>query len=324
MNGSAPNQIAKSQAPPKVGIASAAPSAEAAALILWNCQFEAIPGGAELGQLTAGDPFTMKCAGPAVGPWQRAPQIKFTTEEQEFTLKVLNSNKMTENDAELTVTGYKPGHYKPEKIYLEGPEGKVAVMGLEWKVQSVLNAKAEQPPKPNPPFGPVNLSWPWWLWTSALAVLVLIVGFYLFVSRRRKKRQSWLDEVRLKNSVLAPFPYFQKEMRNLMRNYQGREQATEAHSPQKYVAELEKQFFDYFTREFQIPVRHLSRRRTVKDMRRRYRRVMEETESEFLSVLNELDRARGAANLTFKDGWQLQEMIRETADQMQKLKEARQ
>jgi hypothetical protein len=286
------------------------------ALPVWNCKFSPLPGeGApQMNELTVGSKFAMSCQGEIPVEWKQEAGVeaRFAKKEESYTLYVLKAEKLSSNNAELTVTAYKPGKHAPEYIRIvQGDKGFEALKPT-WEVQSVL--PKDQPPQPYGPFGPWSLDIPYWIF-GALAILLCLIGF-LVVRKLRKitQRRRMLEELALHKTALSPAHQFYRDSRTLRRRLNGAGTTEELRT---ISSDLNKDFRLYVLRQFQIPALEWSDRAIVEDMRKRYRLVHREAAEPLRRTLRELGRIVTQPNPLLPDVEQLHRMSLEAVEKIE-------
>ncbi|MBX7231809.1 MAG: DUF4381 domain-containing protein [Bdellovibrionales bacterium] len=274
----------------------------------WSCSF----AGDVKEPQTVGALRSLYCTGPGIAAWKKPPHTKFQSSDLEFSLVVVDMLHNSETSADLLVTGYKPGDYKPEVFALVGEEGTVHVKGFSWQTASVLNPNQGQQ-KPYPPFGPFLFGWPAWIWWGLFAVLFLI--FVLLGWRWRKKwtRQRALRKVSSKGYG-SPYDLFHKEMRLLLRRYQGQNQVDSRHNPQHYFDRLNEVFREFLTRELSVPALEWSDRPLLRDIRKHHFKVYQKVDPLLSQLLRELSRVKKFDKISYIDCEQLHSMSRQVVD----------
>ncbi len=297
--GSSPSQVDPTTAP---------------AEILWQCSFAKDGEGPELNSLSVGAKFWLKCSGPSIQGWAEIPKLQFAKPEDEFSLVLLEMPRATNNEANFVVTGYKPGAHSPEFVYLDEGANRVRVEGLQWNIPSVVKSESGAPPKPYPPYGPIMLSWPWWLWGGIAAVLLLIILAVVWRTQRHLARKRLVERLQAKGSALSPYAQFHKDLRQLLRLYQGRTTADDQHKPEDYLDQLDRGFRTYLSRALLVPAEEWGDGAILRDVKKRHKRAFEAAGTQLADLLHELGRARQAKKLSFRDCEQLHEMSRRVAD----------
>ncbi|MGE0763163.1 MAG: hypothetical protein AB7N80_07795 [Bdellovibrionales bacterium] len=286
---------------------------------LWDCKIAKANDGPDLNQLTVGAKFLLNCSGPSIPPWTAVPPLAFATPEDSFTLQVLKVNKADANSAELVVTGYKAGEYSG-LVAIGVGANQVRVHDLKWRIETVVQPQQGQPPKPFPPFGPLVIHWPWWLWTGIGLFIFLVGALTWWRVQRYRARQRLLEKIQAKASVLSPYAQLHKELRALLRRYEGVSMADDNHKPEDYAQGLNESFRQYISRELLVPAAEWSDAAVIRDIRKRHKMLYKKSGAEIYSVLRELKRARASKRLSFIDCHQLHEMSRRTAEKIERSK----
>lgn len=288
----------------------------------WECKLTKVEGGPELNVLTVGAKFAMHCEGPTITPWVGVPALQFAKPEEEFSLAILNVDNAGANSADFVVTGYKPGEHSG-LVSLGAGENQVRVTGVQWTIQTTVKAEQGQQPKPIPPFGPLYISWPMWLWISLATAILLIIGVIWWRLRRRLARKRLLDKIKSQSSVLSPYAQLHKDFRALLRRYEGFSRPDDEHKPEEYAAKLNESFRNYLSRQLLVPATEWSDAAIVRDIRKRHKSLYKRHGKELYGLLHELKRAQFSKRLSFTDCNQLHEMARKVTEKVENHKEAR-
>lgn len=276
---------------------------ETPALPIWKCDFAQAEGAQALNNLTVGTKFKMNCHGDIPVEWNKgAVGVAFKDKKsEEYTLFVLSADKLSANDAELTVTGYKAGQFKPEFIRIVQGDHGFEVTKPQWDILSVLK-KDEQQPQPYPPFGPWQLGLPMWI----VIVIGLLVGVLTFFTirffRRRMQRQKMLKDLALHATVISPVNHFYKDARMIRKKLN---QAKQDSDVKEITVQLDKDFRLFVLRQFQVPALDWSDRAIVEDVRKRHRRDFDLYGDKLRKALRELTRVKARPNVNLTDSEQL-------------------
>lgn len=285
------------------------------AVPLWNCTFS------KNSELTVGEKFTLRCQGLPVPAFTSVPKLKFSVEEAEYSLQVLEIKQMSEREAEFIMTAYKPGQFRLDWVDFSDGKTTIHVTNLEWQVASVVQNQPGEQPQPYGPIGPFVMAWPLWLWGALGLFFAVLVGFLAWRMRLRQQRQRWLDDLAKNSYVLNPHAYFHKELRGFLRRY-GRSKA-DGESLKDYAAALDDNFRLYLARELKLPAQQWPEHLIYRDLKRRHRKLFKATQEELAPLLYELKRARQAKTLSLKDCEQLHEMARQLVDKIYLIREAK-
>lgn len=287
---------------------------------LWTCALEPSPGGPSLESMTVGDQVLLKCGGVSIEPIEGMPIIEFVEEALKYTLHPLAVLKSESNNLELVVTGYKPGQFEVPHFFLKGANQMVRVENLKWSVQSVIEQQSrEQPKEPYGPFGPWEIGWPYWLFGGAGGLLVLVSLMVYLIWKKRRDRRRLIERLELKSTALSPFNQFNKELRQAYRAFQRKSQEQERQKV--FISSVNQQLRLYLSREFIIPAMDWSTRATLKDLKRRHRRIYKLVGADLKQAFIELEKAEGAGEISLYDGEQLLEMVRRSGEMVHQARE---
>lgn len=275
---------------------------ETPVLPIWKCDFAQAEGAQALNNLTVGAKFKMNCHGDIPVEWNKdnvGVAFKDKNSEQ-YTLFVLSADNLAPNDAELTVTGYKAGQFKPEFVRIVQGDHGFEVIKPEWEIRSVL--KQDQQPQPFPPFGPWQLGLPMWI----VIVIAILVGLFTFFTirffRRRMQRQKMLKDLALHATAISPVNHFYKDARLIRKKLN---QAPQDSDAKEITVQLDKEFRLFVLRQFQVPALDWSDRAIADDIRKRHRRDFEIYGDKLRKALRELTRVKARPNVSVTDSEQL-------------------
>jgi hypothetical protein len=198
--------------------------------VTWNCAPEKVP---ESG-LTVGSLFELICQGPQVAGLVTSSLRLELGKADRYKINVVEVKLAEESKFQAVVTGYVPGQINLESAVLTDGLVRIALKGIQFDVQSVLDP-AEKEPKPFPPEMPVSLLWPSSVLVAILFFLLAVVVALAGAMRRRRRAlqfKEWLDKNR---TPLSPIDQLNKEMRRVAKD----------RNPLNQARELEK-----ITREF--------------------------------------------------------------------------
>lgn len=292
---------------------------------VWNCEFATLPAGADrprtaaddIGNLTVGAKFMMKCHGDIAVTWdQTAPHFAFAKGDEQYSLYLLKVMRQDPNDAQYLVTAYKAGEHAPEYVrVLQGV--KDAEKGFEfskpkWAVKSVLDPK--QPPQPYGPFGPWNLHMPLWFMISLLIFAALAIFLIVRKARKMGQRKRMLEELKLHATAMPPLHQFYRDARQLRRRLHTLKESSEL---QQISQDLDKNFRLFVLRRFQIPTLQWSNRAILEDLRRRHRKIYRASGEPLKKTLRELDKLKARAVMEPQDVEQLYRMSLDTAEKLE-------
>jgi hypothetical protein len=275
------------------------------ALPIWKCDFAQEQNGHPLNNLTVGSKFKMNCHGDIPVEWNRDNVgVAFKDKKsEEYTLFVLNANKLAPNDAELTVTGYKAGQFKPEFVRIIQGDHGFEVMKPEWEIRTVL--KQNEQPKPYAPYGPWGVGLPLWFMIFIGVLVGLVTFFVIRFVRRRMQRQKMLRDLALHATAISAVNQFYKDSRQIKRKL---DQAQADADVKDMAVQLDKEFRLFVLRQFQVPALDWSDRAIVDDIRKRQRRDFDLYADPLRKALRELTRIKARNTVSVTDAEQLHQI----------------
>ena len=278
----------------------------------WTCVFQEATqaGAAKLDAWTVGNRYLLSCSGPSIGQLsQEKLRLEFPKEEQQYTLHLLQVKTLNIQQAQFVVTGYKPGEYKLEGLKVTDGKDDFVVNPLEWKVTSILEGQAQ--PKPIPPFGPFQMSFPWWYYGLWVLAGVLVIGYFWRKGRKYHARKKLIESLAAHSTALSPFNQLNKDIRGLLRstNLANKEQVGD------FVKQIEEMFRLFLIRQLLVPALDWSDRDVLRDIRKRHHSVHKDSSKKIQGLFREFKKAQGAdEKLSRVDAEQLLEMTRQVAD----------
>lgn len=205
----------------------------------WNCAVEKVPPTG----LTVGTLFELSCQGPQVAGLVPTSLGLELAKADRYKLHVLEVKSAGETGFQAVVTGYVPGQINLESAVLTDGLVRIALKGIEFEVQSVLDP-AEKEPKPFPPENPVGLMWPSSVLISILLFVVALGGLVLLGIRRRRQAQAFGEWLEKNQTPLPPIDQLNKELRRIAKD----------RNPRSQVAEMERATREYLARESRASV----------------------------------------------------------------------
>ena len=276
-------------------------------------------------KMTVGTKFILSCEGPAAKLNKEHLGLEIP-KAQKYALRILQTRDLTDVRAEFVVTTWTAGDVKIPNLVLGDGTARVGLGEISFKVASVLKpgapaadgAPPTQPPAegaapgaaaqptPFPPYAPMKLPWPQWIWITSLVVLfVILLAIVMRISRsfRRKRLLKLLE----KNPIaLTPFHQFNKDLRKLSRQIPMQESAWDAETAGKYFEELEGMLKWYLSRELIVATFDRRPADMARDITKALvgKDVGDEAgfQRELRVTLAELDKARQYAALPFDRG----------------------
>lgn len=308
----------KKPAPPTAKEAPAEvtpPAKDLSHLPTWNCRVE---GGPKNQQWTVGETFHLKCDGPSAKFLSTDLQFKLP-EKAQYQLRILETEKQSDNSLYLLVTSYNAGNHNLSDLYImDQGEEVVKVEPLILQVKSVLEKPDQKP------FGPImamKLTYPQWIWVVLLGVLVVTFLFSVFRLRRRIQMKRVIEELKQHNTALGAFNQFNKDFRQLGRHYIFGSEEWSAEKKEKYIAGLDEVFRMYLLREFFVPALDWKSKLVLKTISHQDKKRFGVYGDELQKFINELDRAKSDTDkLRVHDCKQLTQMAKRVTQNIWKVR----
>lgn len=276
-------------------------------LSVLECQHE---GDASKEKLTVGSEFKIVC--PTQSFVLNPSKLKFQTEKP-YQLQILGSELQPDGRLMLKVTSYQVGDFNSNNVILTDGVNQVAVHGVQFKVESVIDQK--NPPKePYGPFGGHVLFLPaFYLWSVLvfLAVILLFSGFKFF---RRWQKKKLIEGLKKHDSRLSPQTQMHVRFRQLER-----QRYLEGDQLQKLLPEVDDILRIFVIRQFKIPAQDWSDRLIVSDFQSRFSFLGQEIIKDLRVLLRETRKLRTLKNPQPKDIEQLVRKIKRWGDQVDRL-----
>lgn len=276
---------------------------------VWTCQLESL--GQEFAALekwTVGEKYRLACKGPDKLPFVEPVKILFPQEELSYTLVILQTLRNEAAAAEFMVTGYKAGGFKAPLLLLTDQKQNVRVENLEWQVHTVVEQKQGEKVEPYPLFGPFTLAWPLWVYAVLVGIGFLLLGFIYWLFRKNAKRKKLIEDLEQYTSALSPYNAFNKEIRQILRKYEGKSDKTLL--PQ-YIKDLDETFRLYLIRQLKVPAFAWTVAEILREIKRRQKTLYRAHARDIRDLLSELDKAKIVAqNLHFQDCDQIRDISR--------------
>lgn len=284
-------------------------------LPFWTCQIESSPRD---GEWTVGEIIPLSCEGPRVTFESSELQFAHADPLQNYSLKILEVENQTANSLQLKVTTYTTGaNAFKATVLMDKGRPVLQVESLMIPTQSVIE-KPDQ--KPYGPITAFKLGYPLWLWISFAAVLVVFLFFGLFRLRRKVQMKKVIDELQQHNTALGAFNQFNKDIRQLGRNYIfGEQKAWSEEKKYRYVQSLDEIFRMYLLREFFVPALDWESSLTLKTLAKQDKRRFQRYGHDLKRVMQELDQAKKDSDkLKSQDCKQLTQMAAQVSQQIWK------
>ena len=256
-----------------------------------SCTFE------NSSNFTPGDVASLICKG-------KFPQtlgkliIEFPDSSNQYSLKILSIQSLSEHQLVLKVTGYKPGQYTNIPLTLTDGLNSYIVEPLSWTISSVLDQTKAT--KPYPPYGPWKPSLPLWgVWSLGLIFLILTGVMVsqiqkLILKNKIKKRIS----ARLKGQ--NSLEYFIRQMTPFMIH------KDKWNNIPKGLEELNQILIEFLENQFEIPIEFSYQKRI-----RWIKRKKLQEQQELIKIVLELNTLQKQSHqYSKKDGEQIADMLR--------------
>ncbi len=286
---------------------------ESANAPIWNCNLEEAPqaGAAKLDSFTVGSKYLLTCRGEPIAEWKAQPMIRFSKEEQQYSLYPLKVVTQSSDQIQLVVTGYRPGSYVGDDLILTDGTNTVKMSKIEWQVKSVLEGNTQA--QMVPPFGPFQMGFPPWLYGLWIVLALIFLGFFWRQGRRYYSRKRLLEKLATNKTALSPFNEMNKGIRGLLRKLR----PDQADSLNSFVYDLDQLFRLYLVRRLLVPALEWSDRAVMNEIKNRYKQVYKTTASDLRRLFNELRKTKSATTVSRVDAEQLMEMTRQIADRIE-------
>ena len=172
--------------------------------------------------------------------------IEFPDSSNQYSLKILSIQSLSDHQLALKVTGYKPGQYTNIPWTLTDGVHSYTVEPLSWTVSSVLDQTKAV--KPYPPYGPWKPSLPsWGFWSLGLICLILTGVLLSQIQKlilKNKIRKRVSARLKDQNSLeyfirqMTPFMIHQDKWKNIP----------------KGLEELNQILIEFLENQFEIPI----------------------------------------------------------------------
>lgn len=274
-----------------------------------ECKRE-VPSEAQGELLTVGSLIKLECTSKSfiLNP----SQLKFTT-EMPYQLQILDSEMQPDGRIILKVTSYRVGEFNSDKVILSDGINQMAVSGIQFKVESVIDPK--NPPKgPYGPFGGFVLTLPPFYFWSLLGTFFLFLLYGSFKFYRRWQKKKLIDGLKKHDIRLSPQTQLHVRFRQLERLRSNNKETVE-----KQIIDMEDILRVFIIRQFKIPAHDWSDRLILNEFQSRFAFLGKEMTKELRVLLRETKKARTLKNPQSKDMEQLIKKIKRWADQIDRL-----
>ena len=284
--------------------------------ISWTCDLKNFseetkkPTQEPIPELTVGKKFSLHCEGDRVSLARHGLTLELP-KEQAYALKILDVDSLTDNSVDLIVTGYRAGEIKlPDLILTDGKE-KIGLKKVEFNIVSVLSGN----PKPYPPYAPLSLAWPIWVWV-ALSIFGVLIGLGIWrLTQRNRLYRKLREQLDSRPIAVSPYIHFNKELRRLAREHElvggGHESGEKV---LEFIRALNEAFDLFIAGELLVPAFDFTPGEVRRALKRQDRSLHKQVGRDLYVVLRELYRALKAGSLSDHDGRQLLELCRKVAD----------
>jgi hypothetical protein len=294
--------------------------------VQWNCKI--LEHGSKVDTpladpLTVGKKFSLKCEGPPVSLSRDGLRLEMA-KNHEWSLRLLEVVSIGDTGADLVATTWVTGDLEFENPILTDGINHIGLGKMSLSSASVITQESNPEGKPFPPWGPLAIPWPVWIWGIVGALLVAL-GFALWLAIRQSlRRRRLLAELEKHTTVLSPYNQFNKELRRIGRQLPhppGLVWSKE--SSVGYFRELNSIFRWYLARELIVPAFEESPGQVLRELRRSHRELYAVVGRELKLALLELKKAIEAKDgASLQDAHQLAEMCRKLANQITQLRSA--
>lgn len=263
-----------------------------------KCEVE-IPSETPYGQkydraeLTVGREFYFQCQGDFSkadlsdeGAGSQSFKLLQPDPEDQFSLKILDLRKNSDEAITLTVTSYRPGSITvPEFSFQIGETIHKSEVPLQFQVASLVQEESQKGVKVEPygAFGPLVMVWPLWLWIGIALLMALIFGGAGYAIFKKRQRRKLLAKTSFQAS-LDPLIEFEKKIRQMQNVH-------EANLTEK-LSDLDTAWRIYWTRKFQFPALYWSELRLLQEFRLKHPSYDKEQQKNLENFLSEMKKVR--------------------------------
>lgn len=315
------------QAPP----AAAAPGATPIAVdAQWACKTFALDergqaAGELRNPLTVGDKFLLVCEGQAGQSPVALSADKLSLllpKEARYMLRLFETRELKDSRGEFVATAWQAGEIKLTNPVLSDGSKRIGLGPIEINVSTVIDPGKNPEGKPYPPWGPLTMPWPSYVWYS-LALAILFIGLAIWSQVNRLIRRKRLLRL-LESAPIAMKPYFQfnKDLRRLGRELPSTDAGWEPESAKSYLRELDQALRWYLARELILPVFDRRPAEIARDLYRLDKTLHGVVRRDLLIALREIERASGQKRVSVTDAQQIMDLSRAVADRIHDAKEA--
>ncbi len=274
--------------------------------------------------LTVGEKFILTCEGESVTLVEETLGLSVHKEDQ-YTVKILRIQQLSENKAVFTATTYKVGENDLQRAIITDGSRKVALDGIKFSVSSVIDPKENPEGKMYAPATPVALAWPLWIWITLAVIGFIVLAWVLRILQLSARRRRFLAELNSHGTHLTPYNQFNKDMRELNRHYpiaKPKDWNETVAGP--FIDKLNDCFQWYLAREFAYPTMNRSPRAVLGDLKTKDKRAHKLVAVDLRMALRELRKGLAAREkITALDAQQLMEICRKVVDHVHQVRHGR-
>lgn len=289
----------------------------------WKCEINGLStdghsSDAMPSRVTVGTKLFASCDGETASLAKVGLKIELN-DQQEYALHIWQVLKLTDTHAELVVVPWRAGDFKLKNPALTDAKLRVGMGDMDLTVATVIDPKQNPEGKAYPPWRPLDLAWPLWLWILAASVCCGIAYLLLLGVRKSLKRKKLLALLEQNATALSPVNHLNKELRKLQRKIPLQGQPWPSREEMRALFnELDSQFRWFLARELVIGALDGSVRSIMREMKKADADVFKHNSREVRVALTELKNARSSDALSGDDALQLMDLTRKVADKIAK------
>jgi hypothetical protein len=291
----------------------------------WTCtpEYDRFPveplktrDGKEVGGLTVGHPFVLKCEGdtgvmrPEGILVKELKKTEKDTEgklEKSYKLKILKVVEMKNDQSEFEVTSYSPAPFDLKGLVLtdnliEAEIQNDAAIVLESVLPAPQMNQEGQPeePKINAAMGPVFASPSWLFFILLGSTLFLFVAGIAMAIYRRYQRSREMEQMNELRTHLGSYQQFYKEIRKIEGDLK-RVDVSNKEAVTEIIDEAKMTFDMYFCRELLLDIRELEAKRFTARLKGAKPKVFTSRIDELMSFIEEVEKLKGFESFEVKD-----------------------
>jgi hypothetical protein len=294
----------------------------------WTCKTFAMDergqAAGELNQtITVGTQFLLVCEGSSIVLAQTNLGLELNM-TQKYALRLLQTRSLTDVRAEFVATTWVAGQIKLNKLILSDGVSRVNLGNLELNVATVIDQKSNPEGKPYPPWAPMLLAWPLWVWGAIGTVILLLILIVVVVTYRRVQHKRFLNLLESHPIALTPYHQFNRDLRRLGRELPSMGDSWPDEKVRDFLRELDLALRWFLARELIVPTIDRSPREVMHNIKRADERLAKLIRRDLSVVLSELQKARNfkhsavsnAPLMSVSDSQQLIDLARLVADRV--------